>query len=237
MPAIRRGGFTRCVVRQPGMRFPWSALNQCRRSSRGSTRITASRGCGEGAFVARTMMCPVPWWRRSGARRPAARWFRPHGPASCRHVQMCSGRMRDGAGLWLLGAFLSRFMGGEPMKLATKVDAGGGRPLRACRTVPCCRRSSRSCAGPASWPSTWSCVTNRLVMPSSRCSFWISRRVCAQLGVEVGQGLVEQEHLRLAHDGAAHGHALALAAGEFARLALQQVAQFQDLGGLVHAAP
>jgi hypothetical protein len=36
----------------------------------------------------------------------------------------------------------------------------------------------------------------------------------AQLGVEVGQRLVEQEHLRVAHDGAAHGHALALAAGE-----------------------
>ncbi len=28
--------------------------------------------------------------------------------------------------------------------------------------------------------STWSCVTNRLVMPSSRCSFWISMRVCAR---------------------------------------------------------
>jgi hypothetical protein len=57
----------------------------------------------------------------------------------------------------------------------------------------------------------------------------------AQLGVQVGQRLVEQEHLRLAHDGAAHGHALALAAGQFARLALQQVAEFEDLGGLVDA--
>jgi hypothetical protein len=36
----------------------------------------------------------------------------------------------------------------------------------------------------------------------------------AQLGVQVGQRLVEQEHRRLAHDGAAHGHALALTAGE-----------------------
>jgi len=35
----------------------------------------------------------------------------------------------------------------------------------------------------------------------------------AQFGVEVRQGLVEQEHLRVAHDGAAHRHALALAAG------------------------
>ena len=36
----------------------------------------------------------------------------------------------------------------------------------------------------------------------------------AQLGVEVGQRLVEQEHLRVAHDRAAHRHALPLAAGE-----------------------
>jgi hypothetical protein len=34
----------------------------------------------------------------------------------------------------------------------------------------------------------------------------------AQLGVEIRQRLVEQEHLRIAHDGAAHGDALALAA-------------------------
>ena len=34
----------------------------------------------------------------------------------------------------------------------------------------------------------------------------------AQFRVEVGQRLVEQEDLRLAHDGAAHRHTLALAA-------------------------
>ncbi|MNC94024.1 hypothetical protein D3C83_107820 [compost metagenome] len=33
-----------------------------------------------------------------------------------------------------------------------------------------------------------------------------------QLGVQVRQRLVEQEHLRLANDGAAHRHALALPA-------------------------
>jgi hypothetical protein len=52
----------------------------------------------------------------------------------------------------------------------------------------------------------------------------------AQLGVEVGQRLVEQEHRRLAHDGAAHGDALALAAGELARLALRAGAELEDLG-------
>jgi hypothetical protein len=52
----------------------------------------------------------------------------------------------------------------------------------------------------------------------------------AQLGVEVGQRLVEQEHLRVAHDGAAHGDALALAARQFARPAIEQMRQFQRLG-------
>ena len=57
----------------------------------------------------------------------------------------------------------------------------------------------------------------------------------AQLGVEVGERLVEQEHAGVAHDGAAQRHALALAAGELARLALEEVADAEDLGRLVDA--
>ena len=53
----------------------------------------------------------------------------------------------------------------------------------------------------------------------------------AQLGVEIRQRLVEQEHLRVAHDGAAHGDALALAAGELARIAVEQRAEAEDIGG------
>src|SRR5262245_22822804 len=56
----------------------------------------------------------------------------------------------------------------------------------------------------------------------------------AQLGVEIGQRLVEQKNRRLAHDGAAHGHALALAARELARPALQEGAELEDLRGLLH---
>jgi len=41
----------------------------------------------------------------------------------------------------------------------------------------------------------------------------------AQLGVEVGERLVEQEHLGIAHDGTAHSDALALAARELLGLA------------------
>jgi hypothetical protein len=59
-------------------------------------------------------------------------------------------------------------------------------------------------------------------------------RLRAQLGVEVGQRLVEQEDLGLAHDRAAHRDALALAAGELTRLAVQQRTELEDLGRLLH---
>jgi hypothetical protein len=57
----------------------------------------------------------------------------------------------------------------------------------------------------------------------------------AQLGVEVRQRLVHQEDLRLAHDRAPEGDALALAAGELARPALEQVVDLQQLRGLADA--
>ena len=57
----------------------------------------------------------------------------------------------------------------------------------------------------------------------------------AQLGVEVRERLVEQEHLRVAHDRAAHGDALALAARELARIALEERDQSEDFGGALDA--
>ena len=58
--------------------------------------------------------------------------------------------------------------------------------------------------------------------------------VHAQRSVQVGQRLVKQKHLGLAHNGAANGHALALAAREFFGVAPQQLAHAQGLSGLVH---
>ena len=49
-------------------------------------------------------------------------------------------------------------------------------------------------------------------------------RLQAQLGVEVGQRLVEEEQARLAHDGARERAALLLAAGQLARCAREKVA-------------
>ena len=59
----------------------------------------------------------------------------------------------------------------------------------------------------------------------------------AQACVEVREGLVHQEDPWLAHDRAAHRDALALAAGELAWLALQQLAQAERLAGALDPAP
>ena len=57
----------------------------------------------------------------------------------------------------------------------------------------------------------------------------------AQLGIEIGQRLVEEEDRRLAHDGPAHGDALALAAGKLARLAVEIGLELQHLRRLADA--
>ena len=53
-------------------------------------------------------------------------------------------------------------------------------------------------------------------------------RLHAHLGVEVGERLVEEEDLRLAHDGPAQGDALALAAGELLGFAVEVGVDAQD---------
>jgi hypothetical protein len=58
----------------------------------------------------------------------------------------------------------------------------------------------------------------------------------AQLGVEVGQRLVHQERRRLAHDGPAHGDALALPARQRAGPALEQLGESEHVGDLGDAA-
>ena len=52
----------------------------------------------------------------------------------------------------------------------------------------------------------------------------------AQLGIEVAEGFIHQEHLRLARDRPAQGHPLLLSAGELLRQPLQQRIQFQHGG-------
>ena len=55
-----------------------------------------------------------------------------------------------------------------------------------------------------------------------------------KLRVEVRQRLVEQEHLRIAHDRAPHGDPLPLPAGELARITVEQWGKAEDFRGAVH---
>ena len=61
---------------------------------------------------------------------------------------------------------------------------------------------------------------------------YLGAHLVAQLGVQVGEGLVHEEDLRLADDGAADGDALPLAAGQGLGLAVQVLGDVEDLGGL-----
>ena len=58
----------------------------------------------------------------------------------------------------------------------------------------------------------------------------------AQFRIEVGQRLIEQEHLRITHQRAPQCDALALSARELPWPSLQEVRETQHLCGLVHAA-
>ena len=61
---------------------------------------------------------------------------------------------------------------------------------------------------------------------------YLRAHLVAELGVEVGEGFVHEEDLRLADDGAADGDTLALAAGEGLRLAVEVLGDVQYLRGL-----
>ena len=55
-----------------------------------------------------------------------------------------------------------------------------------------------------------------------------------QLGVQVGERFVQQEHRRLAHDGARERDPLPLAPGKLARLTVQELADAQQSRGPLH---
>ncbi len=64
----------------------------------------------------------------------------------------------------------------------------------------------------------------------------LSAELAAEGRVEVRQGLIEEERLRLAHDRAPQRHALSLAARELRRTAVQQRGDAQPLGGSLYPA-
>ena len=64
----------------------------------------------------------------------------------------------------------------------------------------------------------------------------LGAHLVAQLRVKVRERLVHQQHLGASDDGAADGHALALAAGERLGLAVEELGDIKDLCRLAHAA-
>jgi hypothetical protein len=59
----------------------------------------------------------------------------------------------------------------------------------------------------------------------------------AKGGVEVGQGLIEEEELGLADQGPAHGHPLSLPSRELSGKPVQEVSQPEEGGGGPHSMP
>jgi len=106
-----------------------------------------------------------------------------------------------------------RFIAGEPIKLATNRFSGWSYNARG---EPICSMH----------PSRMTTILCAMVLDLVVCD--IDRRrsqplvqfldLCphlhAKFRIEVRQRFIEQEHLRIADDGPAHGDALALAAGE-----------------------
>ena len=56
----------------------------------------------------------------------------------------------------------------------------------------------------------------------------LGARLDAELGVEVGERLVHEEHRGLADDRPAERDALALAAGQLLRLAVEELVELED---------
>ena len=65
--------------------------------------------------------------------------------------------------------------------------------------------------------------------------FELDAHLDAELRVEIGKRFVEQEYLRVAHDGAAERDTLALPAGKLPRLARQVIANAKDIGRVMDA--
>ena len=65
-------------------------------------------------------------------------------------------------------------------------------------------------------------------------AFDLSSHISAQLCIQVGQRLVKQEDLGLAHDGSTDGHTLPLTTGQGGWLSIEQWPDLEQLCGVAH---
>ncbi len=95
---------------------------------------------------------------------------------------------------------------------------------------------STATRSPSVSASTWSCVTYTIVEPSRWWScFELGPHADAQLGVEVGERLVEEIDVGPAHERPGEGDALPLAAGELVRVPLEEMRAADELGCPLHS--
>src|SRR5690606_21244676 len=137
----------------------------------------------------------------------------------------------------------SRFMGGEPTKVATKVSAGSSytsRGVPTCRTRPASITALRSpspmasardelkqlqrSVGPTTIYVTHDQVELRQLIPGGG----------PELGVQIGEGLIQQEDLGVPNRRPGQSHPLPLAARKLPGKALEQVADAKHAGALPH---
>ena len=89
---------------------------------------------------------------------------------------------------------------------------------------------------PTAKASSWSCVTSSAVVPLSfRIAAHLLRQAFAQVDVQAGEGLVQQQQARLRRQRARQRHALLLAARQLVRRAPGGVRQAHQVQHLLHA--
>jgi hypothetical protein len=115
-----------------------------------------------------------------------------------------------------------KFMAGEPMKPATKrlagvgIDAVGGVELLDHAVF----HDGDAIGQGHGLDLVVGHVDDRGPKPLVEL-FDLGAHLDPQFGIQVGQGFVKEEDARIAGDGPAHGHPLALPAGELGRFAVQ----------------
>ena len=115
-----------------------------------------------------------------------------------------------------------RFICGVPMKLATKTLPGLAKI--ACGEAICSIRPSRMMAMRSAMvsASSWSWVTiTRRLGEAGQHLLDLAAHGLAELDVEAAERLVEEEAVRIAHDGARDRDALLLALGDLSRQAVE----------------
>ena len=130
----------------------------------------------------------------------------------------------------------TRFIAGEPMNPATKMLAG--LVVEVARGVDLLQEPVLEQRDPVAHGHGLDLVVGDVDGGGAEPALQrgdLGAGLHAQLGVEVGQRLVHEEALRLAHDRPAHRDALALPAGQRLGLAVEVVGEVEDLRGLLDA--